>query len=429
MRALRFEHAPARKIYQYSGSWQQQWPGGFVSTVAYVGSQGRNLFLRNIGNRIVTVRPTQRRRAPRIAVRQFDIDWLRRRRHSACGALARAPAAGPNTVLHPYAEIDFKSSGGFDSYNALQTQLLRRFGNGLSLSTQYTYSASKGDSGGSNEALTTANPYDYNLDIGYNTFDLRHNFNLSALYALPFGKNEHGLAKEAIDGWEVGTILTVRSGFPIPVQITRPYVVFRALPGTTYDGAAIDGTILGQQLTTGNVPAGHVVSCPGGTASNGQPIAAGICTEAIINTVGGGNTRNVRRPDLLPGVDLFLPNGNLNPAAFNPPAPGTFGNLTRNSVHGPSFSQVDFTMVKKFPITESLRWNSNRNIQYPQPPHFANPPAQLPNVPPKTPGASSPQPGQRSRRRRPGHSAPESTVAKPSGLAPTANSVRSAAEV
>ena len=55
---------------------------------------------------------------------------------------------------------------------------------------------------------------------------------------------------------------------------------------------------------------------------------------------GGGASRNVRRPDLIPGVDPFIKDGGLlflNPAAFATPAPGTFGNLERNSIHGPSF--------------------------------------------------------------------------------------------
>ena len=71
---------------------------------------------------------------------------------------------------------------------------------------------------------------------------------------------------------------------------------------------------------------------------------------AVINTPGGGASRNVRRPDLLPGVDPFLKSGGLvflNPAAFAMPAPGTFGNLERNSIHGPGFKQIDLVFSKR----------------------------------------------------------------------------------
>jgi hypothetical protein len=62
----------------------------------------------------------------------------------------------------------------------------------------------------------------------------------------------------------------------------------------------------------------------------------------------------VRRPDLIPGVDPFLPNGWLNPAAFTVPKPGTYGTLQRGRLHGPAFVQSDITVAKRFPIRESM---------------------------------------------------------------------------
>jgi len=384
VRAYAPEYTVPERVYQYSASWEQQW-GSFVSTVAYVGSQGRNLFLRNVANRIVSVR-TNTSSGAAIPVRQFDIDC------NGVTPLAGTPTAtcpavpNANTVLHPFAEVDYKTSGGYDSYNALQTQLLRRFGSSLSVSASYTFSKSYGDSGGSNEALTTANPYDYNFDRGYTLFDIRHNFNVSALYRLPIGRNGHGFVRAALGNWEVGTIVNARSGIPVPVQITRPDVVFRGLPGAVVSGAPITGKIFGSQITN--------AACPGfGT------IPAGICTEAIINTPGGGNSRNVRRPDVVPGVPFFLPNGNLNPAAFAVPQPGTFGNLLRNSVKGPSLTQADLTVVKRFPIQERASVEFRAEIfNIFNRPNFANPPAQLGNVLPGSVAAlgtsAALQPGQ-----------------------------------
>lgn len=379
VRAYDSQYAVPERVYQYSLSWQQQWPGSFVSTIAYVGSQGRNLFLRNVANRIVSVR-TNTNTGGAIPVRQFDIDCngvtpVPGTPTASCPAIPNPPATpNPNIVLHPFAEIDFKSSGGYDSYNALQTQLVRRFSSGLSLSAQYTFARSYGNSGGSNEALTTANPFDYNLDNGYTIFDVRHSFNASALYQLPFGRNKRfatsGIAEAVIGNWEVGTIVNVRSGLPVPVQITRPDVVFRGLPGSFIAGKIFSAAIKDT-----------VANCPG----NGTTILAGICTEAIINTPGGGNSRNVRRPDVVPGVPLFLPNGNLNPAAFAVPQPGTFGNLLRNSVKGPGLTQADLTAVKRFPIHESISAEFRAEIfNIFNHPNFANPPAQLPNALPGT---------------------------------------------
>ncbi|MBV9240517.1 MAG: TonB-dependent receptor, partial [Acidobacteria bacterium] len=52
-RAYSNSYLVPEKIYQYSFSWQQELPGKLTSTVAYVGSQGRNLFLRSVTNQIL----------------------------------------------------------------------------------------------------------------------------------------------------------------------------------------------------------------------------------------------------------------------------------------------------------------------------------------------------------------------------------------
>jgi hypothetical protein len=279
-----------------------------------------------------------------------------------------------STILRPFAEIDFKTSGGEDSYNALQLQLARRFSTGLTLNSQYTFARSYGNTSGSNDALTSGNSarrpdetpsggrtasFDY--EKGYNNFDVRHSFNLSAIYALPIGRgrmylsNLSGIGDAILGNWEVGTIVNARSGLPIDIRVTRPDTVC---------------------VTSAGVVGG-----------------AG-CT-FVINTPGGGSSRNVRRPDLIPGVNPFLGNDRqfLNPAAFAIPAPGTFGNLLRNSLHGPNFWQADFVMNKRFRITEAS------NVEFKAEffnifnhTNFANPPATLPNA--LGTGTNQIQPGQ-----------------------------------
>jgi len=325
------------RVFSYTGSLQQELPGKMVLTLAYVGSQGRNLFLRSVTNQIVQVRTNANPANPAIVIRQFSI--------------VTENGAGQNpTVLNPFAEIDIKRSGGHDNYNAFQMTMSRRFNSGLTLNSQYTFGRSWGNTAGSNEALTAANnarttgQFDY--DEGYNNFDVRHAFNLSAVYNLPWGKGLKGVSKALLGGWDVGTILNARSGLPIPVQITRPDVVYVDAAGNVF----------------GNPAAGRT---------------------AVINTPGGGNSRNVRRPDLLPGVDPFINKDRtiLNPAAFAIPKPGTFGNLVRNSIHGPRFVQQDVIVAKKFGLTESTNIEFRTevfnifNIT-----NFANPPGQLPNT-------------------------------------------------
>ena len=295
-----------------------------------------------------------------IVVREFSI-------------VQRDAAGNVVGVQNPYAEVDYKTSGGHDQYDALMLSLSKRSSRGLSMNMQYTLGKSYGNTGGSNEALTAGNnaralsQFDY--DNGYNNFDVRHTFNFSVLYAIPygqgraFGSHASGLAQALLGGWDIGGIVNARSGLPIDVRIVRPDVVYRDVAGNIFANPASDRV-------------------------------------AIINTPGGGASRNVRRPDLVPGVDPFVKNGGLvflNPAAFATPAPGTFGNLERNSLHGPNVKQADMFLSKDvtFGGTRSLEFrvevfNLFNTV------NFANPVGTLPQAIPSTSlsEANRVQPGQ-----------------------------------
>jgi hypothetical protein len=357
-RAYANEYAIPERIWQYTASVQRDLGARAAVTAAYVGAQGRNLFLRSVSNQITQVITNPNPANAAIVVRQFSI--------------SQRDAAGNITgVQNPFAEIDYKTSGGRDNYNALQLGLSRRASTSLSLNAQYTLSRSFGNTSGSNEALTAANnartldQFDY--DLGYNNFDVRHTFNISALYAIPYGRGRphqaNAIADAVLGGWDIGGIFNARSGLPIDMRITRPDVVY------------VDG-------------AGNVFNNP----------AAG--RTAVINTPGGGNSRNVRRPDLVPGVNPFISSGGvlfLNPAAFATPQPGTFGNLERGALHGPNFSQVDLVVSKHFPF------GGGRNAEFRMEvfnlfdrANFSNPVATLPNALPSNAltEANKIQPGQ-----------------------------------
>jgi hypothetical protein len=313
-RAYSNDYSIPEKVYQYTASLQQELGGSMAATVAYIGAQGRNLFLRSISNLTVGVLQTSPTAAA-ANIRQFDIvtcsngtvlnGTVTPITSAVCG-----PGATALSKTSPFAEVDYKTSGGYDSYNALQLALSRRSVTGVALNAQYTYGLSKGTSGGSNEARTVGNNAqaiaDYDYDNGYNNFDVRHSFNASILYTTK-GSNPF------VSGWTLGGIFNARSGVPINVLITRPDLVYVDAAGNVWNSAAADRT-------------------------------------AMINTPGGGASRSTRRPDLVPGVDPFQTVGGLvflNPAAFATPKPGTFGNLERNSLHGPNFYQTDLVVAKQ----------------------------------------------------------------------------------
>ena len=307
-RAYSGDYTIPERVYQYTASVQREIAPSMAATIAYVGAQGRNLFLRSIANRTVGVQSNGAAAATQ--VREFDIVTCA---NGQSGTGILCPGSTISSVQRPYAEVDYKTSGGYDSYNSMQLGLTKRSSHGLVMNAQYTLGKSFGTSGGSNEARTVGNNArnlaDYDYDLGYNNFDVRHTFNASLLY--DFGGQ--GALK---GGWSVGGIFNARSGLPINVLITRPDFVYVDGAGNVWNSPAADRT-------------------------------------AVINTPGGGASRSTRRPDLVPGVDPFITDGGLlflNPAAFATPKPGTFGNLERNSLHGPNFSQVDAVVAKRIPF-------------------------------------------------------------------------------
>lgn len=372
------------RVGQYGMSIQQQLPGNTVLTLAYVGSQGRNLFQRNIANVILPGTATVASGQPlptgvgivnivnadgRVtAVRQIRQFSLLNKSLDSAGNIVDSVGA----VLSPFGEMDYKTSGGRDSFNAMQLTINRRFTAGLTLGGHYQWGHSIGTTQGSNEAQTAQDPFNFNGERGNNTFDIRHTGNITALYELPLGKGRavglSGVGDTLFGGWSLATVYNFRTGTPLDIRITRPDLVMQCQNAA----GCVEGT------TT--FPNGFVRALPG-TISSTAPLPSGFV--AVINTPGGNNTRNTRRPDRVSGVDPYISVGNqrfLNPAAFTIPKPGTYGNLSRGALYGPGFRQVDLTLQKRFRFTEKVGLEFRAEIyNLFNRANFSNPPAILPN--------------------------------------------------
>jgi Carboxypeptidase regulatory-like domain/TonB dependent receptor len=204
--------------------------------------------------------------------------------------------------LPQFGNVLLQSNSGFNSYNGMQVSIKRRMQKGFTFDLEY--SLGHGIDDVDDQGLFASDPQDTNnfkAERGNGSGDIRHNVSFNTMYELPFGHQHRflGTSSSTVDrivgGWSVAALGILRTGVASTVHI---------------------GT----------------------------------------NTFGNGDFTN-QRPNRVPGVSQYGtgsgPDNFLNGAAYSMPAPGTFGNLGRDTFYGPSYKQIDFSILKKTRVTES----------------------------------------------------------------------------
>lgn len=185
--------------------------------------------------------------------------------------------------------IDYFCNCADNRYNALQTKLTKRFGEGLTLLATYTLQRALNNDG---------DQFFFNraLNRGRSDTDRTHLFTNAITYELPIGKGRRFLSNAgrgvelALGGWQFNATTFIYSGLPFNVG---------------YDTAGISDT-----------------------GPNRPDVKGSVKT---------GGSR-----------DRFF-----DPTVFAKPQPGTFGNLKRNSLDGPGYWRTDASLFKRFAFTES----------------------------------------------------------------------------
>lgn len=148
-----------------------------------------------------------------------------------------------------------------------------------------------------NSPTFVSNPLDPMADYGRASFDIRHSAVINGTYALPFGHGDNEWANRALGNWQISGIETMQSGLPFTPQLSY-------------------------------------------------------------NPSNDGDSRNPVRPSWNPNftgpVILGLPSEYFNPNAFVQPLPGTYGNVGRNVLQGPSLFETDLSLARKFNFTERI---------------------------------------------------------------------------
>jgi len=236
---------------------------------------------------------------------------------------AGLPAAAPDTRV---GNVSTLSNTGISNYNGLTTSLSHRFSKGFSGRLNYSWSHALDDvsNGGllpynaDDSLLGQLNPLGLRNNYSNSDYDVRHLVSGNYVWDLPFTPS-NSILKEIVGGWTVSGTLYHRTG--------RPFTVFDAVAPSALMGNAVNTIFLVDPTAA----------------------VASSCTS--------------------PTQPCF------NPANF--PGAGTetaFAARPRNSYRGPAYTGSDFSLAKKFTLTERVRFTAGANFYNVfNHPNFANP--------------------------------------------------------
>jgi len=194
----------------------------------------------------------------------------------------------------PLSNITVFESDGNSSYNALWVTAEKRFSKGLQFNVAESWSKSIDDNSRNFQGVVIQNSNNIAGDRGLSDFDTRNRIVISGVYELPFRGNRFK------DGWQLSLIETTQSGNPLNFHTTT---------------SAFTGNANLRPNVTGPVIAGFYPS------PNGSPLTVGY----------------IQNPS------VFVNQGNA------------FGDLGRNAITGPGWSNLDFAITKNTRITERFR--------------------------------------------------------------------------
>jgi len=325
---------PERKI-PYFMEWnfgiEQQFAANWMIDLGYVGTRGVHIWDNESGNldQAPTPLDTNFQNGTNFGTPYFNVD--------------------PN--LSAVLPIDYPHFDIF--YNALQVKLVKRFADGLNLQAGYTWAKDIGDSCG-DPGCAIQNTYDLQAERGLEEPDFRHRFTLSGLYELPVGKGRQfggdwlGLKDYILGGWQLTSIVTIRSGEA----------------ETAYMGA-------GDLSNTGSF--GYRPD----QIANPTDFSFGIAEQVLLGCPHPGHR----------SLTCWY-----NPAAFATPplAPAqvnahVFGQSGQGDIRGPGQVNFDFGIMKQFSVTERQKVDFRTEFFN----AFNHPQFQIPNSNPDSPGGAS----------------------------------------
>jgi hypothetical protein len=323
-------------MIQWNLSVQRQLAPTLTLTLGYVGSHGIHLLMRgDDGNMTVpTLTP---------AGYLFPCGYPKAATTCTPGFTGGTAAGGGgvsaqlNQALGVIRYIYWNTSS---NYNGLSANLEKRFSHGFQFQVAYTYSRSLDDDSQTIAGDTFANGLNSPMWFlpktfyGPSDFNVPNSLTINGLWTLPVPKSLHGFANQALGGWEIGSIFSFNNGVPTtPIISSDPL----GLGNTGADQFGLPNVVSGCNPINSNWKQNNLnyinLNCY--TLPTAPASMAGEC-------------------------------GTFPKAATPPPAGQVYcsnllGNVSRNSVRGPNLVNLDFSVVKNFPIR---RISEAFNVQF-----------------------------------------------------------------
>jgi hypothetical protein len=233
------------------------------------------------------------------------------------------------------------------NYNALQLELRRRFSDGLYFQANYTFGKTLSNAPGTDQRRFEFQLHPSRDDIEYSRAqtDTQHVFNFNGIYELPFGHDKRFFSgagswlNRLVGGWQVNTIVAVQTGAPIGVFDPRGTFGSNARSTRNTANSSLTRDQIKDLTGVFRTPCGIYLINPAVLNINQANLASGNCS-----ALGSGRAAEGFGSTPFPGQVFF----NV--------APGEVGNLERFFINGPTFFNVDASVIKNIPITERVRF-------------------------------------------------------------------------
>jgi hypothetical protein len=200
---------PTPYVYVYSLQTQLELVHDLQITVGYQGSRSRKLARTIDLNRL---HPGDTFDGNKDGVQNSSADGV------ACGPTNPACTAPVIVGNNRFGRVFVPLPDVNASYDAGIFEATRRFSHGFTLSAVYTLSHSI-DTASYEIGFQQTDPSNQLLNKASSDYDVRHHFQLSSYWELPFLRSRHDFVGNVFGGWTLGGILDKHSGFPFSALI------------------------------------------------------------------------------------------------------------------------------------------------------------------------------------------------------------------